>query len=108
MLIVAHADGLSTAISRNRDQPRSAGSDPRSAPAGHESRAGLHSALRAARVRSPRHLLKPMSSQMKQVFGRSALEAVLAAAAERPPSKEASLGGLRRSFVTEPVKKCDV
>src|SRR5438552_13948409 len=51
-----------------------------------------------------RHLLKPMSSQMKQVFGRSALEAVLAAAAERPPSKEASLGGLRRSFVTQPVK----
>ena len=50
-----------------------------------------------------------MSSRMKQVFVRSVLEAVLAAAAERPPSNEGSpawpegfsLGGLRRSFVTE-------
>ena len=58
---------------------------------------------------SPRHLLKPMSARMKQV---SALEAVLAAAAERPPSNEgssgrlrgSSLGGLRRSFVTRPLK----
>ena len=55
-----------------------------------------------------RHLLKPMSSRLKQVSARSALEAVLDAAAERPPSNEASpsqgagftLGGLRRSFVT--------
>ena len=53
-----------------------------------------------------RHLLKPMSLRMRQV---SALEAVLAAAAKRPPSNEdlpsrlagPLLGGLRRSFVTE-------
>src|SRR5882672_6935097 len=53
---------------------------------------------------------------MKQVFAGSALEAVLAAA-RRPPSNEdsladgASLGGLRRSFVTSlaqgAVKKSD-
>ena len=55
-----------------------------------------------------RHLLKPMSSQVKQVFVGPALEAVLAAAAERSPSNEGSpfwrsgpsLGGSRRSFVT--------
>jgi hypothetical protein len=53
----------------------------------------------------PRHLLKPMSQRMKQVFADRALEAVLAAA-RRPPSNEdsladgSSLGGLRRSFVT--------
>ena len=52
------------------------------------------------KTRLTRHLLKPISSQMKHVFGRSALEAVLAAAAERPPGKQASLGGLMRSFVT--------
>jgi flagellar L-ring protein FlgH len=52
-----------------------------------------------------RHLLKPCSDEMKQVFG-EALEAVLAAA-QRPPSNEdslahrqASLVGMRRSFVT--------
>ena len=52
----------------------------------------------------PRHLLKPMSVRLRQV---SALEAVLVAAAPRPPSNEDSppaaglwLGGLRRSFVT--------
>src|SRR5207249_12029846 len=51
-----------------------------------------------------RHLLKPMSVRLRQV---SALEAVLVAAAPRPPSNEDSppaaglwLGGLRRSFVT--------
>jgi len=49
VLIVAQADGLSTAISR--DQP---GPTRGPAPAGYESRAGLHSALRAARVRSPK------------------------------------------------------
>jgi hypothetical protein len=57
-----------------------------------------------------RHLLKPVSSRMKQVFVRPALEAVLVAAAERPPSNEGSpsrvarpsLGDLRRSFVTMP------
>ena len=54
----------------------------------------------------PRHLLKPCSGKMKQVFAGEALEAVLAAA-QRPPSNEDSrtgrsalLGGLRRSFVT--------
>ncbi len=53
-----------------------------------------------------RHLLKPCSGEMKQVFPKEALEAVLAAA-QRPPSNEdsrtdrsSSLGGLRRSFVT--------
>src|SRR6266849_2878037 len=55
-----------------------------------------------------RHLLKPMSQRMKQVFAGWALEAVLAAAL-RPPSNEdsladgSSLGGLRRSFVTRPA-----
>src|SRR5713226_425669 len=55
-----------------------------------------------------RHLLKPMSQRMKQVFAGWALEAVLAAAL-RPPSNEdsladrLSLGGLRRSFVTRPA-----
>src|SRR5436189_6474976 len=54
---------------------------------------------------APRHLLKPRSLRVRQV---SALEAVLVAAAERPPSNEDSpvrrsrLGGLRRSFVTRP------
>src|SRR5207247_11170780 len=49
-----------------------------------------------------------MSQRMKQVFAGWALEAVLAAA-RRPPSNEdsladgASLGGLRRSFVTAEV-----
>src|SRR6266851_3645179 len=57
---------------------------------------------------SARHLPTPTSSQVKQVFVNSALEAVLAATAERPPGNEASpspfrgssLHGLRRSFVT--------
>jgi hypothetical protein len=55
-----------------------------------------------------RHLLKPMSSPLEQMLTGVALEAVLGAAAERPPSNEAShpqpagssLAGLRRSFVT--------
>src|SRR5881396_2962137 len=53
----------------------------------------------------PSHLLKPVSQRIRQVFAGWALEAVLAAA-RRPPSNEdsladgASLGGLRRSFVT--------
>ena len=59
-------------------------------------------------MRGTRHLLKPMSSRMQQVSVRPALEAVLDAAAARPPSTEASpsqsrglsLGGLRRGFVT--------
>src|SRR6266498_2776510 len=56
----------------------------------------------------PRHLLKPCSGEMEQVFASDALEAVLAAA-RRPPSNEDSLahgallGGLRRSFVTDLV-----
>jgi hypothetical protein len=47
-----------------------------------------------------------MSQQMRQVFAGRALEAVLAAA-RRPPSNEdsladeSSLGGLKRSFVTQ-------
>ncbi len=57
---------------------------------------------------SARHLPTPTSSQVKQVLVNSALEAVLAATAERPPGNEASpspfrgpsLHGLRRSFVT--------
>ena len=60
----------------------------------------------------PRHLLKPGSGEMKQVFAAAALEAVLAAA-RRPPSNEdshidrrsSSLGGLRRSFDYQPVVK---
>ena len=56
----------------------------------------------------PRHLLKPLSSRVKQVPVGSAFEAVLAAAARRPPSNEgspswlagSSLGGLMLSFVT--------
>src|SRR5947207_2041174 len=51
-----------------------------------------------------RHLLKPMSVQLRQV---SSVESVLVAAAPRPASNEDSppaaglwLGGLRRSFVT--------
>jgi hypothetical protein len=58
-------------------------------------------------VHARRHLLKPNSGDMKQVFAAAALEAVLAAA-QRPPgdedsridSRSSSLGGLRRSFVT--------
>src|SRR5712692_4743201 len=61
-----------------------------------------------ATASTPRHLLKPMSVQVKQVLAGSGLEAVLAAAAKRPPSNEDSplppvarfLGGFRRSFVT--------
>src|SRR5438128_10847513 len=64
--------------------------------------------LSSSMFRRPRHLLKPMSVQMKRLFVGSALEAVLAAAAKRPPSNEDSplqpvgrfLGRLRRSFVT--------
>jgi len=56
-----------------------------------------------------RQLPKPVSLQMKDVFGGSALGAVLAAAAKRPPSNEDSprwLAGpsLGRRFVTESVK----
>src|SRR6266581_1448758 len=53
-----------------------------------------------------RHLLKPRSDEMKQVYAGEALESVLAAA-QRPPSNEDSrtdgwalLGRSRRSFVT--------
>jgi hypothetical protein len=69
---------------------------------------------RIARIAVARHLLKPISSQLKHVVVGPALEAVLGAAAERPPSNEASptqlagssLGGLRRSFVTVLADKC--
>src|SRR5712691_367091 len=74
-----------------------------------------------ATISTPRHLLKRMSVQVKQVFAGSALEAVLAAAAKRPPSNEDSplppvgrfLGGFRRSFVTgrrniDELNGCDI
>jgi len=56
-----------------------------------------------------RQLPKPVSLQMKDVFGGTASEDVLAAAAKRPPGNTDSprwLAGpsLRRSFVTESVK----